>query len=507
MPRADRVVVCRWAADDPRASQAFEARDDHLVREEAAGDTDGQIGFEQSAGPFQRYRRSVRRLPDGRVEETIAYRLGIPWFGWLVALPVRLAVVRRPAPGASGPWWAPPDRLSSRQARTLGLLASASMAAAFANTLFTQTAHLAADGFGVGSTGQGIGGAVVRLGIVIALPFALLADRIGRRRTLIVLAWSTPLLCALGALAPGFWVLVGSQAVARPIGIALSTIAIVAAAEEMPRNSRAYALSVLAMASGLGAGVAVGSLRLADLGTEAWRWVYAISLVWLPVALVLHRRLGETRRYQTVHRMAPPMPHRRLLLVVAVAVSANLFIAPASFFQNRYLDTVREYSAGGIALFTLATGTPASIGLVLGGRLADVIGRRRLIATCTPLSTACLVASFWVAGPFMWLTTFVGGALAAMAYPAYAVYRTELFPTGNRGWANGLVTASALLGGSVAIVTVGWLLDRGVPFGTLMAAVGVGQLVGAALAWRWYPETAHLELEEINPGDPAVATD
>lgn len=520
MPRADRVVVCRWAADDPRADRAFEVRDDHLVREERVTDAAGsdvmagsptrrttadRVEFDQSAGPFQRYRRAAQPLPDGRVEETVTYRLGIPWFGWLVGIAVRRAVVRRPAHGSSSPWWAPPDRLSAREARTLGLLASASMTAAFANTLFTQTAHLAADSFGVGSTGQGIGGAIVRLGIVIALPFALLADRIGRRRTLIVLAWSTPLLCALGALAPGFWVLVGSQAVARPIGIALSMIAVVAAAEDMPRNSRAYALSVLAMASGLGAGVAVGALRLADLGPEGWRWVYAISLVWLPVALVLHGRLDETRRFQTVHRMAPPMPHRRLLLVVAVAVTANLFVAPASFFQNRYLDTVREYSAGGIALFTLATGTPASIGLVLGGRLADVVGRRQLIATCTPVSTVCLVASFWLAGPAMWLTTFAGGITAAMAYPAYAVYRTELFPTGNRGWANGLVTASALLGGSVAIVSVGWLLDRGMSFGTLMAVAGIGQLVGAALAWRWYPETAHLELEQLNPGDPAIS--
>ena len=71
----------------------------------------------------------------------------------------------------------------------IGLLAAASMSAAFVNTLFTQTVNFAADDFGVGDTGIGIAGAVVRGGILIALPAAVVADRIGRRRVIIVVAW------------------------------------------------------------------------------------------------------------------------------------------------------------------------------------------------------------------------------------------------------------------------------------------------------------------------------
>ena len=40
-------------------------------------------------------------------------------------------------------------------------------------------------------------------------------------------------------------------------------------------------------------------------------------------------------------------------LIALVALTSNLFIAPASYFQNNYLDKVRGYSGGGIALFTL----------------------------------------------------------------------------------------------------------------------------------------------------------
>ena len=249
----------------------------------------------------------------------------------------------------------------------------ATMLATFANTLFTQTATFAADSFGVSTRALGAAGAVVRLGVIISLPFAVLADRGGRRQAIVLLGWVTPITSALGAIAPSFGLLVASQTLARPLGIALAFIAGVAAIEEMPRNSRAYALSVLAMAAGFGAGVAVLALRFCDTGPQGWRIVYVMSLVWLPVSVSLSRHLRETRRFEKLHTVAPPLPRNRLALTCAVALTSNLFIAASSYFQNNYLDKVRHYSGGGIALFTTLTVTPASIGLIVGGRLADVV--------------------------------------------------------------------------------------------------------------------------------------
>ena len=488
-----------WPAHSPAAQVATEPRTDVLQEQPEA---DGS--FSQKVGPFYRYRRELVTGDDGAVTETTTYRLRIPWFGWLFALPIRRALRHRRSAGTTRPWWAPPDLLDERQMRTFALLAVAASSAAFANTLFTQTANFAADSFDISNTGQSVGGAIVRLGVVIALPFAVMADKVGRRRTIVLLAWLTPVFCSLGALAPSFAILVVSQTVARPLGIALALLAAVAAAEEMPRNSRAYGVSVLAMSAGLGAGIAVGALKLADVGDEGWRFVYLLALIWLPIAVSLTRHLTETRRFEMTHPVAPRLNRKRLALIAGVALSANLFVAPASFFQNRYLDDIRGYSGGGIALFTLATGTPAAIGLIVGGHLADSIGRRRLIAVCTPFSTACIVGAFFVGGPAMWALSFAGGFTAAMAYPAFAVYRAELFPTGNRGTANGLVTATALLSGSVGILIVGFFRDKGASFGSLIAAMGVGQLVAAYIAVRHYPETAHLELEQLNPGDPAL---
>jgi MFS family permease len=503
----DRRVVRSWH-DHPHPERADEPRDGLLL--EVA---DGRDRFVQADGPFGRYERVVERDGSGRpVADTTTYRLSIPWFGWLFRWPVRASLRSHHRGHGVPPPWAPPDRLTPEQALVLGLLAGASLTSAFVNTLFTQTVNFAANDFGMDEQAQSVAGVIVRFGIVLALPFAILADRLGRRRMIVLLAWLAPLLASLGAAAPGFWTLTATQTVARPLGIGLDLLIAVAAAEQMPRNSRAYAVSVLAMASGLGAGVAVLSLPLADLASGGWRLVYLVSFVWLFVAVSLSRRLTETPRFEAFEHLDAAEQHRRahvnlrrFAAIGAAAFLANLFIAPASFFQNRYLDDVRGYSAAGITLFTIITATPASIGFVVGGKVADNVGRRRLLATAFPIATASLVGSFTIGGWPMWVMAFLAGLLGGMAYPAFAVYRTELFPTGRRGRSAGLLAALALVGGSVGILVAGELLDRGWSYGSVMGVLALAQVVAAAVVLLSFPETAHRTLEEINPQDAPVA--
>lgn len=512
MARSPRLVERTWARSEhaaavaPRTGLLVERALDGAVErspdiDSGANDT---VRFVQEHGPFASYEREVVVGPERIIDRT-RYRFVVPWFGWLFHPVVRRTLRHRGGRGSAPPSWAPPDRLNAHQVLLLGLLAAASMSAAFVNTLFTQTVNFAAAEFGISESGQGLAGVIVRFGIVIALPFTILADRVGRRRIMVLLAWLSPACAALGALAPNFWVLTASQAVGRPLAIALDLLIAIVVAEEMPRNSRAYGVSVLAMASGLGAGVAVASLPLADLGTQGWRLVYVVALVWLLIAVDLTRRLTETHRFtqaRSTRRMRPRrLDRRRLAIIGVVAFSANIFVAPASYFQNRYLDDVRGYSGAGIAAFTLITATPASLGLVLGGRVADTTGRRVVLTTALPAATALLVLSFTVGGWPMWLAAFTGGLLAGLAYPAFAVYRTEMFPTGRRGQAGGLLAAMALVGGSVGLLAAGALLDRGWGYGSVMALLALGQVLAALLVLTTYPETAHRALEELNPED------
>jgi MFS family permease len=508
LPGRQRAVVRTWPDGPDVVVNLERPRDDLLVERRAA---DGS--FEQEAGPFLAYRRTLEPITpstgDGRWRETTTFRWSLPWFAWVFALPLRWTLARRGAPptkppahhATATPWWAPPDHLDPRALSVLGLLAAASMSSAFVNTLFTQTVKFAADDFGVGDGGVGIAGGVVRAGIILVLPVAAFADRLGRRRMVTAMAIAAPVITALGALAPTFPILVATQAIGRPLGLALDFLVAVVAAEEMPRNTRAYAISVLAMASGLGAGVAVIALPLADISTGSWRLVYLVALIWLVVAVDIARRLPETRRFERPHVVAPPIDRRRFAVIAGVAMLANLFVAPASFFQNGYLKDIRGYSALEISIFTIVTATPAGVGLIVGGRVADVRGRKLIVATVLPVATAFAVLSFAVGGPPMWGATFLAGLLGGVTFPALAVYRTELFPTGNRGRAAGFITAAALLGGIIGLIVMGQLLDQDWTHGRVMGLLASAQLLVVVIVLRWYPETAHQELEALNPED------
>jgi len=186
--RGGRILTREWPKDPDQLALLAEPRDDVLLEEavESTGtgaDTNVRE-FVQADGPFATYRRKLETSGDV-VVETTTYSVIIPWFGWLFRWPVRRVLSRRLSYQS---WWAPPDRLDTQQVLVLGLLAAASMSAAFVNTLFTQTVNFAADEFGVDDTGIGISGAVVRGGILIALPAAVIADRIGRRRVIVFIA-------------------------------------------------------------------------------------------------------------------------------------------------------------------------------------------------------------------------------------------------------------------------------------------------------------------------------
>ena len=500
-------VVTRVTGPAQEVEPWLRARRDVVDERELERSADGAVAvFGAAEGPFASYRRTVVRQPGGGGDlaavSTTDFRLAVPYFAWLLTPPTRHALRRLGPPGRQ-PWWAPPERLDARAASVLGVLACAAVVAGYLNTLLTQTVTFAAEELGGGgSRSQSQVLAAVRVGILVALVLVAAADRVGRRPVLLACAIGGCVVAAAGALVPTLTWLAASQLVARAFAAALAVLLTVVAAEEMPSGARAYAISVLGMAGGFGAGLCLQALPLADLGPRGWRLVYLLALAGLPLVRSIAAHLPESRRFAVPHATVAMAGHgRRLVLLAASALLLALFTAPASQLQNEFLRAERGFSASRIALFTLLTSAPAGLGIVAGGRLADVRGRRIVGAVGLAGGVGATVAVYATSGWPQWAWAVVGAMVGGATLPALGVYGPELFPTSLRGRANGLVASLGVLGSVIGLLGAGVLAERLGGLGTALAILAVGPAVLVALVVLAYPETAQRELEDLNPED------
>lgn len=507
---------------------------------------DGPGRYVAASGPMDPWVRTleVHTEPDGRhrVDERIDFHLAVPVWGVLFSLPIRHYLRRLHRQLAEGtvagewldddtpageqplrrnrqPWWAPPDRLDPRSATVLGLLCTLAVVVGYLGTLMTQTITYASSEFNQDTTAQSGTLAAVRIGVFISLWLVVLADRQGRRRLLLIAVIGSCLTAALGAFAPGLVVLGATQTLSRGFSSAAVVLLPVVAAEEMPAGSRAYAASVLTLTAALGAGVCVWLLPLTAVGVGGWRILYLVPLLGIPLTIWTTRRLPESRRFEAFrsetadgdrHRephFASLRGHSRRLALLGVALFCTaLYAAPASQLQNEFLRSERGFSAAAISAFTLLTSTPAGIGIVIGGRLADTHGRRRIAALGVVGGATFATVAFWVHGPPMWFAALGGTMFAALAVPALGVYGPELFPTAARGKANGVLQVLSVAGSSVGLLVAGLVDDHLGEFAPGMTILATGPLLVGILVLVAYPETAWRELEELNPEDAADET-
>lgn len=360
---------------------------------------------------------------------------------------------------------------------------------------------------GLPGTVLGAGLAVIRLSALAALPLAGLADRLGRRRTL--LGWATlGLLAAVAAAAsPGYWWFVALFALARPLLTATDTVGEVVAAEHTPAADRARAIALMSAAYGVGAG-SVAVLRAVAGEGLGFRGVFALSA--LPLALVwaAGRRVTETSRYQRGAAAAVrPVPvlaavrsgrRDRLVVLAVLSFASGLVTGPVNTFVFVYAENVLDLSPAVTGTLVVAAAPAGLAGLALGSWLADRWGRR-------PTGAAALVA-LCGAGALAYSGTvgalvagYLAGVLVGAAYatPAIAL-ANELFPTSARASVAGWLVVAGVLGATSGLLAVGALADARGSFGTAVALV-CGPAASSAALVVLLPETRGLELEESAP--------
>ena len=494
--------------------------------------------FRQGEGPLRSYQRmvSLAPQPNGRyvARQVVELTVDLPWWSWLVALPLR-ASLSKVGSGESQrmPWWAPPQRLDRRAAVVVATLGAVVAVQGFLAGLLPETLTYAASQMHAGTLAQGVVFGAVALSSLPALAALVLADRRGRR---LVVLWATAaavVFSALGALAPTVVTLTASQVASGAFVAAAGIAAVVVAVEEVTPGCRAWAVGVLGMAAGLGGGIPLALLPLAGTGPGGWRLLYAFSLACLPVVIVSARTLPESRRWEPAEpgdeagggTSRPPIPApatragprasrtpgagrrigmlrspaERLALVCAGAFLLALFAAPASEFQTQFLRHQRHYSPLGISVLEQFAGTIGGLGVLVGGRLADTHGRRAVAIASVVGATAAALGSYLAHGWFMWGDATASQFFGYAAAPALGVYGVELFATSSRARCAGLVAASSSIGEVGGLLAAG-ALTAGI--GTIAPALGVlaiGPALLVVLLVVAYPETAGETLEDLAP--------
>ena len=312
-------VAIRRVVSEDEFALIVNPKDDLLVKEVAVGDEtrgadefSGTYEFDASDGAFTHYRRTLsvdrRGEVSGRLNasqetaesyetaassqtaasyeivETTSFRLSIPFWSGLLNLLVKREFGRPRLASPSQLWWMPSQRLDERSGHVLGVLCLMSLVTGYLGVLLSQTLTFVADEFNADKGTQGIVLSAVRLGIPLAFGVTFLADRLGRQPLLRFGLVGAYLVTAITAASAGIWMFGISQGVARGLVTASALLIGIIAAEEMPAGVRAYAASILSMCAGLGAGVMVWFIWVADLSLTAWRFFVSHPLVGCPRA-------------------------------------------------------------------------------------------------------------------------------------------------------------------------------------------------------------------------------
>jgi len=485
------------------------ARNDVVIAEravDAGGPGEpGRAEFACDDGPFSRYRRRLSWTDPAlgedevhAVTEQIEYRIAVPYFGPLFTLLTRRDVRARPD---RIPWWSPPTRIDERSARVLGIGCALAVVVGFLGGLITQTMTFIVADLGGTLTDQTNVLSLTRIGALATIGVGLLGDRRGRRPLIAVGLLGAAAASLLTAAATSLvWVAV-DQTISRGLVAGAGVLVAVLVLEEMPAAARAYATGLLAMSAGLGVGVVLWVLKLADLSRGSWRLIYLLSLPFAALTLHAVRRLPESHRFTTVALRPDSVDRsristRRLLILGLVFVLLNIFVGPAQQLQNEYLRTVRGFSGGRITAFLLLTNTWGGIGIIAGGRAADRRSRR-LVASVGLAGLALGNAAMFAGGGWpMWAWSVVGSILGAATTPALGVLGPELFPTARRGTGSGLITVAAVIGSVIGLQSAGALIDR-IGYGWTFLALGAGPMAIIGLL-RGLPDTARIELEALN---------
>lgn len=355
-------------------------------------------------------------------------------------------------------------------------------------------------------------GAIVRLGALPAFLFGIVADRLGRRRVLLVTIVAYTILTGATAFAQDALTFVILQFFARMFAVGELMLAYVVITEELDPGHRGWGVGALAALSACGSGLAIALFGFVDALPWGWRSLYLVGLIPLTAVAWMRRRLPETRRFsQQQQAGAAPRGWLRPVIDLArmypgriLAVGAVIFLLSyaensAGFFGPKYLQEEHGWLPWQYSIMGILGGFVGILGGPYAGRLSDRYGRKPVVAVFL-LAHPLLVVAFyqwfgWALAP-LWVAMVFSGMAGGVVLSAFG---NELFPTSYRTTASGARVIISTLGGALGLVSESVLYGFLGSHWNAVSILVLIALIAPLIVLRFFPETSGRQLEEISP--------
>jgi MFS family permease len=336
------------------------------------------------------------------------------------------------------------------------------------------------------------------IGSAVCLPFfGRLLDRMELRRYTLKVGAGLMFSCFAVALAPNAAVLFASLFGLRLTGQGLLSLTASTTMARLFTNQRGRALSL----SGLGYPLGEGVLPLVVvllINTFGWRVSWGIlgvfiGVVMLPLVVSL---LHGSPRYEMAKRDSDSATQHaatamrsyllrdpRFYLLLPGTLALPVVLTGLFLYQIPLAD-FKGWTAGTMASAFVAFAVARMVCGLCVGPLIDRLGALRLfpfylLPTCFGLSLIEWAPGVWPIFAFLGLAGVSQGCASAIMTAVWA----ELYGRDALGSVKSVVAMLGVLGTAFSPVLVGWLLQTGVSFGTLLPACLVISVAACALSF------------------------
>jgi len=427
---------------------------------------------------------------------------------------------------AIAPRWWRLNRLTPRQRKVLGLLAVAEYFDNYDAALVSIALKQIQEGLAIPESEIGAVAGTIRLGMLASFALTLLADRIGRRRLLLVTVIGFSVFTFVTAFARTPVEFMWAQILARAFIGAEVMLAAVVIIEELSARDRGWGLGMLGALGALGHGGAAIGFGFIDVLPLGWRMLYLFGAFPLLAIAWLRRSLPETERFErhraergetggirdALHPLVQLLTAypRRLVVLSLLVFSFDLVHWTAFGFLSKTLQELHGYDNTAVATVVLIGGSLGILGNFAAAEIGSRTGWRAVILGLIVLHAASSYG-FYNGSDLVAIAGWIGIVFAATGMGVILkALGSELFPTSYRSTAAGARLTVATLGGFT-----GYQIESALYSSALESLAGVpgAEQLAHAVAITWLlplllvpaimvfliPETAGRELEEISP--------